>query len=144
MVTFLSLDGHLALIRAISESYVFLPFGGRIPLISISEYGIDAAGQMFHIATVIMLPIVALLLLTNFAIGVITRSAPQLNLFSFGFPMTLMVVFVALYSFATPLGYAMQEVSEFSLDFVAVFDRARKWPVKVITGKDRRPHTQTH
>ena len=35
--------------------------------------------------------------------------------------MTLMVVFVALYSFATPLGYAMQEVSEFSLDFVAGF-----------------------
>jgi len=44
-----------------------------------------------------------------------------LNLFSFGFPMTLMVVFVALYSFVTPLGYAMQEVSEFSLDFVAGF-----------------------
>ena len=66
VVTFLSLDGHLALIRAISQSYVFLPFGGSIPLISTSEYGIDAAGQMFHIATVIMLPIVALLLLTNF------------------------------------------------------------------------------
>ena len=121
VVTFLSLDGHLALIRTISQSYVFLPFGGNIPLISTSEYGINAAGQMFHIATVIMLPIVSLLLLTNFAIGVITRSAPTLNLFSFGFPMTLMVVFVALYSFATPLGYAMQEVSEFSLDFVAGF-----------------------
>ena len=75
----------------------------------------------FLIATIIMLPVVALLLLTNFAIGVITRSAPQLNLFSFGFPMTLMVVFVALYLFATPLGYAMQEVSEFSLEFVAGF-----------------------
>jgi len=62
-----------------------------------------------------------LLLLTNFAIGVITRSAPQLNLFSFGFPMTLMVVFVALYSSVTPLAYAMQEVSEFSLDFFAGF-----------------------
>ena len=85
VVTFLSLDGHLALIRAISQSYVFLPFGENLPLLSSSEYGIDAAGQMFEIATIIMLPIVALLLLTNFAIGVITRSAPQLNLFSFGF-----------------------------------------------------------
>ena len=37
------------------------------------------------------------------------------------FPMTLMVVFVALYSSATPLGSAMQVVSEFSLDFVAGF-----------------------
>ena len=35
--------------------------------------------------------------------------------------MTLMVVFVALYSSVTPLGYAMQEVSEFSLEFVAGF-----------------------
>ena len=121
VVTFLSLDGHLALIRAISESYVLFPFGGNFPLKSTSEYGIDAAGEMFKIASVIMLPIVALLLLTNFAIGVITRSAPQLNLFSFGFPMTLLVVFLALYASATPLGYAMEALSKFSLDFILGF-----------------------
>ena len=121
VVTFLSLDGHLALIRAISQSYVFFPFGGNFPLKSASEYGINAAGEMFQIATIIMLPIVALLLLTNFAIGVITRSAPQLNLFSFGFPMTLLVVFLALYASATPLGYAMEAVSEFSLNFLSGF-----------------------
>lgn len=121
IVMFLSLDGHLALIRAISESYVLFPFGGHFPLKSTSEYGLDAGGAMFKIASVIMLPIVALLLLTNFAIGVITRSAPQLNLFSFGFPMTLLVVFVALYASATPLGYAMEELSEFSLDFLSGF-----------------------
>ena len=121
IVTFLSLDGHLSLIRAISYSYAVFPFGGNFPLKDTSEYGIDAAGEMFQIATIIMLPIVALLLLTNFAIGVITRSAPTLNLFSFGFPMTLIAVFLALYASATPFGYGMQALSEFSLDFVAGF-----------------------
>lgn len=121
IVTFLSLDGHLALIRAISQSYIFFPFGGNLPLKNTSEYGINAGGNMFQLASVIMLPVVALLLLTNFAIGVITRSAPQLNLFSFGFPMTLLVVFLALYASATPLGYAMEELSEFSLEFISGF-----------------------
>ena len=121
IVIFLSIDGHLALIQAIHKSYDLVPFGGNIPVKGTSQYGIDAAGHMFHVASIIMLPIVTLLLLTNFSIGVITRSAPQLNLFSFGFPMTLLVVFVALYAYATPLGYAMEELTEFSLNFVSGF-----------------------
>ena len=76
---------------------------------------------MFEIATVIMLPIVALLLLTNFCDWCYYPLCASIELIFLWFPMTLMVVFVALYSFATPLGYAMQEVSEFSLDFVAGF-----------------------
>ena len=121
VVTFLSLDGHLALIRAIAQSYILFPFGGNFPLAGASEYGINSAGEMFEIAALIMFPIVALLLLINFAIGVITRSAPQLNLFSFGFPMILIVLFVALFASATPLGYAMYELSEYSLEFIAGF-----------------------
>ena len=58
---------------------------------------------------------------TNFTVGVVTRSAPQLNLFSFGFPITLLVVFLGLYASATPLGYAMEELVEFSLSFVDQF-----------------------
>ena len=86
-----------------------------------SKFGVDAAGAMFEIAAVIMLPIVILLLMTNFTVGVVTRSAPQLNLFSFGFPITLLVVFLGLYASATPLGYAMEELVEFSLSFVDQF-----------------------
>ena len=41
--------------------------------------------------------------------------------FSFGFPITLLVVFLGLYASTTPLGYAMEELVEFSLSFVDQF-----------------------
>ena len=121
IVIFLSVDGHLALIRAIHFSYEILPLSATIDLKNASKYGVDAAGSMFEVASVIMLPIVILLLLTNFSVGVVTRSAPQLNLFSFGFPITLLVVFLGLYASVTPLGHAMEDLVEFSLSFIDRF-----------------------
>lgn len=121
IVIFLSVDGHLALIRAIHFSYEILPLSAAIDLKNATKYGVDAAGSMFEVASVIMLPIVILLLLTNFSVGVVTRSAPQLNLFSFGFPITLLVVFLGLYASVTPLGHAMEDLVEFSLSFVDRF-----------------------
>ena len=121
IVIFLSIDGHLVLIRALYFSYSMFPLGGDFPAQAASEYGFKTASHMFEIASIIMLPVVALLLLTNFAVGVITRSAPQLNLFSFAFPITMMVVFLALYASVTPLGYAMEELVEFSIDYIDKF-----------------------
>ena len=53
------------------------------------------------------LPIVAALLITNVALGILTRAAPQLNLFGIGFPITLgvglLVISLALPYLATPI-----------------------------------------
>ena len=42
------------------------------------------------------LPVVTALLITNIALGILTRAAPQLNLFAIGFPITLSVGFGVL------------------------------------------------
>jgi flagellar biosynthetic protein FliR len=63
-------------------------------------------------AAKIMLPIVALMTLLNIAIGIITRSAPTLNLFSFGFPVTLVSVFLILFLSVPHLGGAFVDLSE--------------------------------
>jgi hypothetical protein len=53
------------------------------------------------------LPIVAALLITNVALGILTRAAPQLNLFGIGFPITLgmglLVIAMTLPYFGTPI-----------------------------------------
>ncbi len=59
--------------------------------------GISAASAMFLAASIIMLPIVIIMLLINLAVGVITRSSPQLNLFSFAFPISLLAIFILFY-----------------------------------------------
>ena len=97
------------------ESYRILPIGGSLaPQVLISA-GINAAGTMFVAATIIMLPIVMVLLMINVAIGIITKSAPQLNLFSFGFPISLLAVFLLLYLSTSGMGDSMAQLIDDSL-----------------------------
>jgi len=42
------------------------------------------------------LPLIGAMLITNLALGILTRSAPQLNIFAIGFPITLVVGFATL------------------------------------------------
>ena len=56
------------------------------------------------------------MLLINLAIGVITRSAPQLNLFSFGFPISMLAVFIVLYMSIGVIGLAMQDLVRSTID----------------------------
>jgi len=50
-------------------------------------------------------------------VGVVTRSAPQLNCF-FGFPLTMLTCFVALYVSTAPFASGIAEMIEFILEFI--------------------------
>ena len=110
-VIFLSWNGHLLVLRAVADSYTYLPVGAMPAFPVLIQSGISAAGSMFFAATIIMLPLTAFLMAINLVIGVITRSAPQLNLFSFGFPISMIGIFVLLYLWVDVLGGAMDDLS---------------------------------
>ena len=97
IVLFVSLDGHLLMLRVFFESYSILPIGSIPPPMVLIGAGIKAAGSMFIAASLIMLPVVGIILMINVSAGVMTRSAPQLNLFSFVFPVTILGAFIILY-----------------------------------------------
>jgi flagellar biosynthesis protein FliR len=89
MLTFLALDGHLALIEVLVDGFRTLPIG---------ETGLSQAGlwtlvswgtQIFSGALAVALPGVTALLIVNIAFGVMSRAAPSLNLFAVGFPISL-------------------------------------------------------
>ena len=117
-VIFLSWNGHLMVLRAVADSYEYLPVGVMPAFPLLIQGGIAAAGSMFLAATIIMLPIAAFLLAINLVIGVITRSAPQLNLFSFGFPISMLGIFVLLYLWVDVLGGAMDDLSHAAIENV--------------------------
>ncbi len=88
---FISLDGHLMLIQMLLDSFKSLPIGIE---------GIDKAGiwsilewssRMFAGGLLLAMPVIASLLLVNIIFGVAARAAPQLQVFSVGFPVTLML-----------------------------------------------------
>jgi len=88
---FLSVNGHLVVIEFIVNSFQTLP---------ISEQGISLqtlwmiasmGSWMFGGALVIALPVLTSILVVNLAFGVMSRSAPQMNVFAVGFPITLVL-----------------------------------------------------
>ena len=97
IVLFVSLDGHLLMLRVFFESFSILPIGSMPPPMVLIGAGIKAAGSMFVAASLIMLPVVGIILMINVSAGIMTRSAPQLNLFSFVFPVTILGAFIVLY-----------------------------------------------
>ncbi len=94
---FLSLNGHLILIATVIDSYQILPPNlSGIPVSSLGE--VAALGsKVFASGISLALPAMAAMLMVNVTFGVITRTAPQLNIFAVGFPMTLMGGFFVLF-----------------------------------------------
>ena len=100
------------------ESYRILPVGSPVAPDVMIAAGIGAAGSMFLSAAIIMLPIAMVLLMINVTVGIISRSAPTLNLFSFGFPITLISVFILLYVSAEAFGASAQGLIDSGLVYV--------------------------
>ena len=88
MLVFLSLNGHLALLGMLIESFHTLPVGSSGVASGDLWLILEWAAIMFVSAMRVALPAVTALLAANVMLGVITRSAPQLNLFAFGLPIT--------------------------------------------------------
>lgn len=96
LMLFLALNIHLSLLATLAESFISMPIsampGDSSAFRQIASWG----GLVFSAGAQLALPIIAVLLLTNIALGVLTRAAPQLNLFGIGFPITLGAGFIVI------------------------------------------------
>ena len=95
-LVFLSLNGHLLMIDALARSFEWLPVSATLPHKGGWLILVRFGASIFASGLLMALPIVTALLITNIALGVLTRAAPQLNLFAIGFPITLTVGFGVL------------------------------------------------
>jgi flagellar biosynthetic protein FliR len=106
---FLALNGHLYMIEVLAQSFQTLPVAPQ-PFSAAGWRALAGWGSEIFLAGLLLsMPIMAALLITNMALGIMTRAAPQLNIFSIGFPITLATGLVVL---AIALPY-----------FVPLFDR---------------------
>ncbi len=97
IATFVSLDGHLLAVSMMVESMRILPPGQGLDAQAMIKAGLSTGSIMLDLAARLMMPVVSVLLLLNIVIGVMTRSAPQLNVFSFGFPLTIFATVLLLF-----------------------------------------------
>ena len=95
-LAFLAIDGHLMMIALISQSFSTLPVGTdattNATFSTLAQWG----SEIFKSGLQLSLPVLTALLITNLALGILTRVAPQLNIFAVGFPLTLSIGLLVL------------------------------------------------
>ena len=96
VLVFLAVNAHLLLIGVLVDSFQTLPISTQ-PLSAAGFFNVAAFGStVFAVGLQLALPLITILLMTNLALGILTRSAPQLNIFAIGFPITLGVGLIVL------------------------------------------------
>ncbi|MCO5099843.1 MAG: flagellar biosynthetic protein FliR [Burkholderiaceae bacterium] len=99
---FVAINGPVLLVAAVVRSFEVIPpaslFADWIDRMQPAALG---AG-VFELGVMIALPFMALLLFVNLGLGVVSRIAPQLNIFAIGFPVTIGAGLVLL-TLAMPL-----------------------------------------
>ncbi|MRV71433.1 flagellar biosynthetic protein FliR [Duganella sp. FT92W] len=135
-MAFISINAHLVLLSALAESFQTLPVSG----IPINGGGFkrvaDWGARIFSAGLQLSLPIVAALLITNVALGVLTRAAPQLNLFGIGFPITLGIGFIVVATTLPYLGTPLENL------FLQGVEKVREFP-RIWVAREPQPASRT-
>ena len=113
---FVAVNGHLLMIEALVRSFEWLPVGTEIVRAEGWGYIARAGLTVFAAGLLLSLPVIGVLLVANIALGVLTRAAPQLNLFAVGFPVTLTAGFIGVLLIMTNFAPVLQTLFERGFD----------------------------
>jgi flagellar biosynthetic protein FliR len=93
---FLAMNGHLMVLMAITRSFHSFPLDQNF-LETLKQMKLQRLGaDLFASALWIALPMIGMLMFANLAMGIISRIAPQMNIFAVGFPITLVVGLIGI------------------------------------------------
>ena len=96
VLMFIVVNGHLLVLMAVIRSFESFPVDGRFTEVAARLRLYELGSELFASALWLALPMVALLLFVNLALGIISRIAPQMNIYAIGFPVTLVMGIVGL------------------------------------------------
>lgn len=123
-ILFLLMNGHLVVFEVLTESFTTLPVGSAL---RVDQFW-SLAGRMSWVlgaGLLLILPAIAALLVVNIAFGVMTRAAPQLNIFSIGFPLTLVMGMVIFWVSLADILSHYQDLASETLIWLRELARAR-------------------
>jgi flagellar biosynthetic protein FliR len=96
LMVYLAANLHLVVLSTLVDSFTSMPISAMPMGGDLFRQLVGWGGRIFSAGIQLALPVVAGLLIVNIALGILTRAAPQLNLFGVGFPITLSVGFLML------------------------------------------------
>jgi len=94
---FLSVNAHLILLQVVVDSFISMPIAAigltQESILKVALWG----GRVFMGGILIALPAIMIITLINIAFGIMTKAAPQLNIFAVGFPTTMAAGFLVIF-----------------------------------------------
>lgn len=96
LLTFLTFNGHLYLLDGLMKSFDFIPPGKIMLSSGLASQIFLMSGQLFVLAIQIGAPAIAAILLTDLALALVSRAAPQMNVLIIGFPIKISIGFLFL------------------------------------------------
>ncbi len=96
-LSFLALNGHLVLLEVLVTGFQLYPTGTSLSFDQFALRIANLGGWMFAGGVLLAIPAVMSLLIVNFTFGVMNRASPQLNIFSLGFPFSLLFGLVIIW-----------------------------------------------
>lgn len=96
MLVFFTLHGPILLISLIQKSFDIFPISTQLLSIEQIKHIPLFGTKMFAYSLLLALPVMATLLLSNLALAIMTRLSPSMNIFSIGFPVSMLVGFITI------------------------------------------------
>ena len=120
MLLFVVINGHLLILMAVVKSFDRFPVDGNF-LQALGQMRIyELGGALFSSALWIALPMIGLLLFVNLTLGIISRVAPQMNIYAVGFPVTLTVGLLGITATLPMLEQPMMTLLQQAMDIFGV------------------------
>ncbi len=120
-ILFFAVDGHLMLFRLLHYSFELVPINNTFPTLVWVEFA-KFGSLMFIIALSLSISSICAMLLVNFTFGVMTRAAPQLNIFSLGFAISMLsgivILRLVMSGFSIHFEEAMNQVFNLGCTFI--------------------------
>ena len=132
-VLFFSLNIHHAMLIALMNSFK------TIPSTTTLQSGFDFhrlsiwGEQIFISGLKLSIPLIAALLLTNVALGILTRAAPQLNVFGIGFTITISVGFLILGMILPYLALPIEHLFQQAIDAMQTMNKVPQHVIPKLT-----------
>lgn len=117
-LVFLALNGHLVAIESLVESFRVMPIAADGLSLDSLWALVNRVSWLFAAAMLVALPAVTAILIVYLAFGIMTRAAPQLNIFAIGFPVSLLFGLVAAWILLGGLAPKFQALSENTFRFM--------------------------
>ncbi len=121
LLVFLEIDGHHQFILAVFDSYTTFPVGESFLLSpQFMQSFLDYFGSIFIIGCKLGMPIVGALLITDFILGIMSRTVPQMNIFMVGLQAKIIIGFFVLLATIPLLVYLLN--ASFDDMFVRIYE----------------------